>query len=434
MSDFPDFLRIWSVNGQNTEIKLTVKGASKEKAKFVIQCVDENNRRWEQRFIVKHPNKGLVNPPMPPNYQFAIILNDQEDVDEDFKNIDDWEEKSEDAQNQQFDTEYSVQSDATQVHSWLQWVDPNNMQDMQQLKHQLASLLTSRSEGYREELAFVYYEQYGQLLDQKIKSIIQKGNGLNVILGLLMSRAQYDAVLVNECVLNWDIKAVADIICCRSLAMIKELHQAYTKKCKGNLNYQLQALAQRKKKRTLVKVIQRVFDFKRHQSIRVNRDLDFILTTKSFTFENENKEKLVLIFCANSVEHVKVLNREFMLTSKDSLTTFIDKKLGAKSTVGYFCKIRIEYALDTPDFFAKMIKSLGVQFRKHQKKISDIFIQRMEIDLDLIQKQWNMKNYGDGKNMKEWLIAKCGHGSSSGIFLSNMLDNCGRYARNLHFT
>eukprot|EP01084_Bolivina_argentea_P116153 206431_1 len=365
-------------------------------------------------------------------------VKDMDSSDEDSKHSeDDYEEDPEDAQYQVLETketlildqEYDAESEATHVHSWLQGIDSKNRQDMKQLKHRLASLLTTRSEGYREELVIVYYQQYGQRLDRKIKKIIQKGNALNLILGLLMTRAQYDAVLISECVANWDIEPVADIICCRSLAMIRELREAYKKKLKTDIGKQLQALAQKEKKRTLVKVIQRIFSMKRKEKVevdidRVNRDSNFILTTK--TFKNEKKEKLVLIFCANSVQYVKVLNDQFKLKSKDSLTTFIDKKLGPKSTVGRFCKIRIEYALDTPDYYAKMIKRLGVQFKKNQKKISDIFIQRMEIDLDLIQRKWNMKKYGDGKSLKEWVVARCGNGSSSGIFLSKMLDNCSR--------
>eukprot|EP01083_Nonionella_stella_P286766 976036_1 len=407
MSDVPDSLQMLSVDGKDIDIKLTLKGAPKQNTKFMIQCMDENNHRWTQRFTVgRIPHEMVLGKP-DNQYKFVILLNDEQK-----------------AQNSNF-----VQSEATNVYSWLR-IDPNNIDEMQQLKHKLGRLLTSRSERYREELVIVYKEQYGKHLLKQIKMKIKERNVLNLIRGLLMTRAQYDAMLISEWIATWDIEPVADIICCRSLAMIRELHEAYKKKYKMDVSKLLRALAQKDKKRTLMQVIRWIFDLKRTEKVdvdqnRLSSDLDFILTTK--TFKNKNKEKLVLIFCTNSVEHVKVLNGEFMLKSKDSLTTFIDKKLGPKSTVGRFCKIRIEYALDTPDYYAKMIKRLGVQFKKNQKKISDIFIQRMEIDLDLIQRKWNMKKYGDGKSLKEWVVARCGNGSSSGIFLSKMLDNCSRY-------
>eukprot|EP00483_Globobulimina_turgida_P008074 UN08090 len=157
----------------------------------------------------------------------------------------------------------------------------------------------------------------------------------------------------------------------------------------------------------------------------VNSDLNFVLTTKSF--KGETKEKLVRIFTTNSVQYIKVLNDQFKLKSKDSLTVFMDKKLGPKSTAGYFCKTRILYALDTPDYYAQKIKVFGKNYKKNQKKIADIFIQRMEIDLELVKRSWALRKYGDGKDLKTWVVAKTA-GSKSGYFLAKMLDNCGRYA------
>ncbi len=294
----------------------------------------------------------------------------------------------------------------------------------------MASLLTSRSEGYRQTLIQAYRDQYSKNMEKDIRKIITKGHAMEIMHGLLMTRAQYDAILISECVANWDIEPVADIICCRSMHQLQELHEAYKKKCKLDVKKQLQALAQKDKKKTLVKVIGSIFDLDRKEKqkvdmSKVNEDLNFILTNKKFS--GETKEKLVLIFTANSVQYIKVLNKEYSLKSKDPLTTFVDKKLGPKSTAGHFCKTRILYALDTPDYYAKLLKELGRNYKKNQKKISDIFIQRMEIDLDAIQRTWGMNKYGDGKDLKQWIVAKTS-GSKSGYFLSKMLENCGRYA------
>jgi len=51
----------------------------------------------------------------------------------------------------------------------------------------------------------------------------------------------------------------------------------------------------------------------------------------------------------------------------------------------------------------------------------------METDLDLIKRTWVVKKYGDGKDLKTWIVNKSS-GSKSGYFLAKMLDNCGRYA------
>jgi len=262
------------------------------------------------------------------------------------------------------DMDYDPETEATHVYSWLhgQKIDSKNKQAVKQLKQRLASLLTSRSEGYRQTLIQAYRDQYGKNMEKDIKAIIVKGHAMDIIHGLLMTRAQYDAILISEYVANWDIEPVADIICCRSIVQLKELHDAYKKKCKLDVKKQLQALAQKDKKKTLVKVIGSIFNLDRKEKkdvdmSKINEDLNFVLTNKNF--KGETKERLVLIFTANSVQFIKVLNEQFKLKSKDSLEKFIDKKLGPKSTAGHFCKTRIQYALDTPDYYAKKLKDLG---------------------------------------------------------------------------
>eukprot|EP01084_Bolivina_argentea_P116154 206432_1 len=328
------------------------------------------------------------------------------------------------------DQDYDAVSEATHVYSWLHG-NTKNKRDIKQLKHRLASLLTSRSEGYRQRLIEEYREQYGKHLEKDIKKLISKGHALQIIHGLLMTRAQFDAALINECVARWDIDPVADIICCRTVPHLKELDAAYKKKYKLDVKKQLLALAQKDKKRTLMKMLGSILDYRKKEDSQVdqnevNQNLNMILTTRNF--KHEKKEKLVLIFTGNSVQYIRVLNAQFLLKSKDSLRMFFDKKLGPKSTAGHFCKQRIGYALDTPDFYANKIKDLGKHFKRNQKRISDIFIQRMEIDLDLIQRAWKMKKYAGDQDLKEWIASKTS-GSKSGYFLLKMLDNCGRYTQ-----
>eukprot|EP01084_Bolivina_argentea_P080451 145724_1 len=244
-----------------------------------------------------------------------------------------------------------------------------------------------------------------------------------------MTRAQYDAELISECIANLDIDSVADIICCRSMFQLQQIHDAYEQKCKLDVKKQLQALAQKDKKKTTVKIIGGILNLNRQENIidmnNVNSDLNFVLTNKSF--QGEAKERLVLIFTANSVQYIKLFNDQFKLKSKDPLTTFIDNKLGTESTARHYCKTRILYALDTSDYYAGKIKNLSKQYKENKKKIQDIFIQRMELDLEFIKNVWVNKEYGDGEDLKTWITNKS-TGRKAGCFLSKMLDNCSRHA------
>eukprot|EP01083_Nonionella_stella_P003335 9518_1 len=318
-------------------------------------------------------------------------------------------------------------ADPSDLYSLLHGNKMDSRRIRRRINNELASLLTRRSEGERQRLIQQYREQYGKNLEQDIQTRFTKGHSLQIIHGLLMTRAQFDAELIHECLIDWDIRPVADVICGRKVQQLREIDAAYKKKYKFNMKKHLQALARRDQKRILTKMLGRILDYKRKEDSyvdlsEVNRDLNMIFTTK--IFKHEKKEKLVLIFAGNSVQYIKVLNEHFLLKSRDSFQVFLDKKLGSKSTTGFFCKQRIGYALDTPAFYAIKIKDLGKHFRRNQKKISDIFIQRMEIDLDLIQRAWKVSKYGDGKDLKQWIAAKT-WGSNSRYFLSKILDNCG---------
>ena len=97
-----------------------------------------------------------------------------------------------------------------------------NKKAVKDLKQKLASFLTSRSEGYRQSLIQKYRELYGKNLEKDIKGVMPKGkHTMEIIHGLLMTRAQYDAILISECVANWDIEPVADIICCRTMKQLQ---------------------------------------------------------------------------------------------------------------------------------------------------------------------------------------------------------------------
>eukprot|EP01083_Nonionella_stella_P301989 1039200_1 len=90
-----------------------------------------------------------------------------------------------------------------------------NKMGIRRINDKLTSLLTRRSEGERQRLIQQYREQYGKNLEQDIRTKFPKGDSfkrsLQIIHGLLMTRAQFDAELVHECVCDWDLKPVAEV-------------------------------------------------------------------------------------------------------------------------------------------------------------------------------------------------------------------------------
>ena len=255
-----------------------------------------------------------------------------------------------------------------------------------------------------------------------------------IIYGLLMTRGHYDAKLIEKGIQDDDFEAIADILCCRSVSELKDMQTAYTVNRGADelhVTQELIKMAQKDHKHTLGDVIEKMLDPQRsdehvldEEADQMEKDLEFIATTSSF--KGEDKKRLALIFNTNSVEYIRRLNEEYLKKSKVTLEAFVDKKLGSKSSAGYFCKTRIQFALDAPVFYQKKIQKLGSKYKKNQNKIADIFINRMDFDLHLIIDAWSKKKYGS-TDLKKWLI-KSSSDSISGRILAVMLDNCGSYS------
>merc|ERR1712083_793027 len=84
------------------------------------------------------------------------------------------------------------------------------------------------------------------------------------------------------------------------------------------------------------------------------------------------------------------------------------------------------YALDTPGYYARMIKDLMRRWGKNKRAIAEIFVQRMEMDLSVIERKWKIDNCGDGKSLKDVVLSKAGK-AKAGYFLVKMLENSARY-------
>jgi len=371
-------------------------------------------------------------------YVDRVLVDEEDDKDNDESESEYEEDENDEIGNLRsgtmcLDEQFDPDAEAVHIYSWVhrQNMNVKDKKDLRQLKMTLASCLASRSEGFRQEIVNSYFMKYGKDLAKDVEKVLVKGNCLHLIKSLLLTRAEHDAVLIHECVQNWDIRSVADIICCRDLSQLRELAQAYNDLQKSDIVQHLKALARKEKKRTLEKVIGAMFADDRKEATnvdheQVNRDLLFLSSTKNF--KKDSKERLVVMLATRDHAYLRVFHDQFKIKFKDSLTTFIDKKLGPNSTAGHFCKTHVLYALDTPLYYADLIRQLGtnLHFRANQKKIGDIFMQRFEIDLYDINATWIARRYDDGKDLGQWVMAKT-RATTAGHFMSKMVENSERY-------
>ena len=130
------------------------------------------------------------------------------------------------------------------------------------------------------------------------------------------------------------------------------------------------------------------------------------------------------IFTTNSVEYIQRFNGDFLARSsnKKTLVEFIGSKLNRGGS-GYWCRTRILYALDPADYYTEMIKDYLGKRSKYKREVAEIFVQRMEVDLNIIQTKWKQKKYGKGKDpsLRAAIEKAAGKTKKSGYFLVKML-------------
>ena len=165
--------------------------------------------------------------------------------------------------------------------------------------------------------------------------------------------------------------------------------------------------------------------------LSLKSDIDFITDkNKNFKKNFNDKKKLAIIIMGNNKYYVKQLNDDFFINNGNTqnLIDFIDDKLGKSSTSGNWLKQRINFCLDSNDFYARKIQLAGDKWKaknKNSDEINKIFISKFDDDLKNIESKFNQFNYGNGKSMKEWIASKC-PGDRYAFFLNKMLENCKR--------
>jgi len=95
----------------------------------------------------------------------------------------------------------------------------------------IIDILCYRSNAQRQELKIKYKSFYGMDLSDDVKSELS-GDFEKVMLGLLMTPAQYDASECKAAIkgLGTDEAALIEIICTRSNEQLKALKEAYKKR------------------------------------------------------------------------------------------------------------------------------------------------------------------------------------------------------------
>uniref|UniRef100_A0A8C5Q2J2 Annexin n=1 Tax=Leptobrachium leishanense TaxID=445787 RepID=A0A8C5Q2J2_9ANUR len=100
----------------------------------------------------------------------------------------------------------------------------------------IINILTNRSSDQRQEIAFCYQRRTKKDLPSALKSALS-GNLETVILGLMKTRAQYDASELKSSMkgLGTDEESLIEIICSRSNQELQAIHVAYKELYKTEL-------------------------------------------------------------------------------------------------------------------------------------------------------------------------------------------------------
>lgn len=113
----------------------------------------------------------------------------------------------------------------------------NSNVSVNETKVRIAEILTARNYRHRKEIVFQYEDKYSKDLFQSIKKVLKRGNVLKLISGLLISPAEYDAILLHNAIRKNDTENMAEFICTHTVRQIKGIEREYKRKYKHNLGY-----------------------------------------------------------------------------------------------------------------------------------------------------------------------------------------------------
>ncbi|KAG8579530.1 hypothetical protein GDO81_010929 [Engystomops pustulosus] len=285
----------------------------------------------------------------------------------------------------------------------------------------IIDILTKRTNNQRQEIRKAFKSHYGRDLMADLKSELG-GTLARLILGLMMTPAQFDAKQINKAIVGagTDEKVLIEILATRNNQEIQAINEAYQEAYNKSLEDAISSDTSGHFKRILVSLASANRDESGEDLEKAVEDAKVIASvleiSDSVSDDSTSSEtRFMTILCTRSYPHLRRVFQEFIKQTNHDVEHTIKKEMSGDVKDAFVAIVRS--VKNKPAFFAerlyKAMKGVGTD----ERALTRILVSRSEIDLYNIRKEF--------KNEYEKSLHHCLESETSGDFRKALLAICG---------
>ncbi|XP_063784754.1 annexin A6 isoform X2 [Pseudophryne corroboree] len=279
----------------------------------------------------------------------------------------------------------------------------------------IVDILTKRTNSQRQEILKAFKSHFGRDLMADLKSEIS-GSLAKLILGLMLTPAQYDAKQLNKAIAGagTDEKVLIEILATRNNQEIQAINEAYQEAYHKSLEDAISSDTSGHFKRILVSLASANRDEAGEDFEKASEDAKEVSDSGSGD-STSLETRFMTILCTRSYPHLRRVFQEFIKQTNHDVEHTIKKEMSGDVRNAFVAIVRS--VKNKPAFFAdclyKAMKGAGTDDRT----LIRILISRSEIDLFNIRQEF--------KDACEKSLHHCIENETSGDYRKALLAICG---------
>ncbi|XP_053574656.1 annexin A6 isoform X2 [Bombina bombina] len=280
----------------------------------------------------------------------------------------------------------------------------------------IINIITKRSNAQRQEILKAFKSHFGRDLMADLKSELS-GTLSKVLLGLMMTPAQYDAKQLNKAIAGagTDEKALIEILTTRNNEEIRSINAAYEEAYQKSLEDAISSDTSGHFKRILVSLALGNREEGGEDLDKAVEDAKEISDSGSGDSSSSLETRFMTILCTRSYQHLRRVFQEFIKLTNHDVEQTIKKEMSGDVKDAFVGIVRS--VKNKPAFFAERLRKAMKGAGTDERTLNRILISRSEIDLFNIRQEF--------KNMYEKSLHQCIESETSGDYCKALLFICG---------
>ncbi|XP_053319451.1 annexin A6 [Spea bombifrons] len=256
----------------------------------------------------------------------------------------------------------------------------------------IIDIITKRSNSQRQEILKAFKSHFGRDLMADLKSELS-GTLCKLILGLMMTPAQFDAKQLNKAIAGagTDEKVLIEILATRTNEEIHAINQAYQNAYHKSLEDAVSSDTSGHLKRILVSLCSGNRDEGGEDMDKATDDAKILASvlevSDSVSGDTSSLEtRFMTILCTRSYPHLKRVFQEFIKQTNHDVEQTIKKEMSGDVKSAFVAIVRS--VKNKPAFFAERLYKAMKGAGTDERTLSRILVSRSEIDLFNIRQEF----------------------------------------------